>query len=75
MSAQVFVAASAGPDEVLGKAQLIFGAFESGAVRLRVAELSRRSWVPKASAYRLAQELVQWGLLERLSRTAATRQS
>ncbi|MER6000288.1 IclR family transcriptional regulator [Nonomuraea angiospora] len=72
MSSQVFVAASAGPDDeeeypnsVLGKAQLIFGAFESGAVQLRLTELSRRSGVPKASAYRLAQELVQWGLLER----------
>ncbi|MEU4226692.1 IclR family transcriptional regulator [Nonomuraea sp. NPDC026600] len=53
------------PNSVLGKAQLLLRAFESGAVHLRLAELSRRSGVPKASAYRLAQELVQWGLLER----------
>ncbi|MFG2662389.1 IclR family transcriptional regulator, partial [Streptomyces sp. NPDC048425] len=53
------------PNSVLGKAQLLLAAFESGAVRLRLSELSRRSGVPKASAYRLAQELVQWGLLDR----------
>lgn len=53
------------PKSVLGKAQLLLGAFGSGAYRLKLTELSRRSGVPKASAYRLAQELVQWGLLER----------
>ncbi|MET7665122.1 IclR family transcriptional regulator [Streptomyces sp. NPDC005356] len=57
------------PNSVLGKAQLLLGAFESGAVRLRLSELSRRSGVPKASAYRLAQELVQWGLLDRHDET------
>ena len=53
------------PNTVLGKAQLLLGAFQSGAYQLRLSELSRRSGVPKASAYRLAQELVQWGLLDR----------
>ncbi|GAA0526238.1 IclR family transcriptional regulator [Paractinoplanes ferrugineus] len=53
------------PKSVLGKAQLLLAAFGAGAGRLRLTELSRRSGVPKASAYRLAQELVQWGLLER----------
>ncbi|WP_338692613.1 IclR family transcriptional regulator [Streptomyces sp. Q6] len=53
------------PNSVLGKAQLLLAAFESGADRLRLSELSRRSGVPKASAYRLAQELVRWGLLDR----------
>ncbi|MFE6365506.1 IclR family transcriptional regulator [Streptomyces sp. NPDC057806] len=53
------------PNSVLGKAQLLLAAFESGADRLRLSELSRRSGVPKASAYRLAQEMVQWGLLDR----------
>ncbi|MBT2224938.1 IclR family transcriptional regulator [Nonomuraea sp. NEAU-A123] len=72
MASQMFVEAPTGsgddaayPNSVLGKAQLLLGAFESGAFHLRLAELSRRSGVPKASAYRLAQELVQWGLLER----------
>jgi DNA-binding IclR family transcriptional regulator len=54
------------PNSVLGKARLLLGAFEAGAYRLRLTELSRRSGVPKASAYRLAQELVRWGLLERV---------
>ncbi|MET8999183.1 IclR family transcriptional regulator [Amycolatopsis sp. NPDC004169] len=53
------------PGSVLGKAQLLLGAFESGAYQLGLTDLSRRSGVPKASAYRLAQELVEWGLLER----------
>lgn len=53
------------PSSVLGKVQLLLSAFESGAFQLGLTELSRRSGVPKASAYRLAQELVQWGLLER----------
>ncbi|GAB2898473.1 IclR family transcriptional regulator [Streptomyces mayteni] len=56
---------AAPPNSVLGKAQLLLAAFESGAFQLRLTELSRRSGVPKASAYRLAQELVRWGLLER----------
>ncbi|MHC1560514.1 IclR family transcriptional regulator [Actinomycetospora sp. C-140] len=54
------------PNSVLGKARLILGAFEAGAYRLRLTELSRRSGVAKASCYRIAQELVQWGLLERV---------
>ncbi|MDP5182533.1 IclR family transcriptional regulator [Blastococcus sp. BMG 814] len=54
------------PKSVLGKAQLLLSAFAAGAYHLRLTELSRRSGVPKASAYRLAQELVQWGLLERV---------
>jgi DNA-binding IclR family transcriptional regulator len=57
------------PKSVLGKAQLLLGAFAAGAFQLRLTELSRRSGVPKASAYRLAQELVQWGLLERTGDT------
>src|SRR4051812_24950948 len=75
MSSQMFVEASGSgddadyPNSVLGKAQLLLGAFESGAFQLRLTELSRRSGVPKASAYRLAQELVQWGLLERTGDT------
>jgi DNA-binding IclR family transcriptional regulator len=54
------------PRSVLGKAQLLLGAFGAGAFRLRLTELSHRSGVPKASAHRLAQELVQWGLLDRV---------
>lgn len=54
------------PNSVLGKAQLLLSAFGAGAFRLGLTELSRRSGVPKASAYRLVQELVRWGLLERV---------
>lgn len=54
------------PKSVLGKAQLLLAAFGSGAFRLRLTELSKRSGVPKATAYRLAEELTQWGLLERV---------
>jgi DNA-binding IclR family transcriptional regulator len=57
------------PNSVLGKAQLLLGAFESGAYQLGLTDLSRRSGVPKASAHRLAQELVEWGLLERRGET------
>ncbi|POX42920.1 IclR family transcriptional regulator [Streptomyces sp. Ru73] len=53
------------PNSVLGKAQLLLEAFESGTPQLTLTELSKRSGIPKASAHRLAQELVQWGLLER----------
>ena len=54
------------PKSVLGKAQLLLAAFGAGAYRLGLTELSRRSGVPKASTYRLAQELTHWGLLERV---------
>lgn len=56
---------AAGPSSVLGKVQLLLNAFESGAYQLKLTELSRRSGVSKASVYRLAQEMVQWGLLDR----------
>lgn len=54
------------PKSVLGKAHLILAAFGAGADQLGLTELSRRSGVPKASAYRLARELTHWGLLERV---------
>lgn len=54
------------PKSVLGKAQLLLAAFGAGSYRLGLTELSRRSGVPKASTYRLAQELTHWGLLERV---------
>lgn len=52
-------------NSVLGKAQLLLGAFGAGATHLRLTELSQRSGVTKASAHRLARELVHWGLLDR----------
>lgn len=53
------------PNSVLGKAHLLLGAFGAGATHLKLTQLSQRSGVSKASAYRLAQELVHWGLLDR----------
>jgi DNA-binding IclR family transcriptional regulator len=57
----------AGANSVLGKARLILEAFQMDDVSLSLAELSRRTGISKATVYRLAQELVQWGLMERSS--------
>jgi DNA-binding IclR family transcriptional regulator len=53
------------PASVLGKAHLLLAAFGLGHTTLGLTELSRRSGVPKASAHRLAVELVGLGLLAR----------
>ncbi|MBL7258582.1 IclR family transcriptional regulator [Paractinoplanes lichenicola] len=53
------------PSSVLGKAFLLFGAFDGARTTLGLTDLSRRSGIPKATAYRLAQELVDLNLLER----------
>ncbi|QUH02034.1 IclR family transcriptional regulator [Saccharopolyspora erythraea] len=55
----------AGANSVLGKVQLILDAFGPDDEHLSLTELSRRSGVAKASVHRLAQELLQWGVLER----------
>lgn len=54
-----------GANSVLGKARLILEAFQHDDVELSLSELSRRTGVSKASVHRLAQELVEWGMLER----------
>lgn len=53
------------PNSVLGKAFSILSAFDDDSDSLRLVDLSQRSGVPKPSVYRLAQELVSLGLLER----------
>jgi len=53
------------PASVLGKANQLLAAFVEGPVSIGLTELSRRSGVPKASAHRLAVELVNLGLLAR----------
>ncbi|MFF3567615.1 IclR family transcriptional regulator [Nocardia jiangxiensis] len=50
---------------VLGKAQLLLEAFDAEAGELSLTELSRRSGVAKATTFRLATALVEWGVLER----------
>ncbi|MFD0689201.1 IclR family transcriptional regulator [Actinomadura fibrosa] len=52
-------------NSVLGKARLIIESFTAEDDVLSLAELVRRSGVAKASVHRLAQELLDWGVLER----------
>ncbi|MBY3986538.1 IclR family transcriptional regulator [Rhodococcus fascians] len=54
------------PNSVLGKAFSILSAFDGDSDSLRLVDLCERSGVPKPSVYRLAQELVALGLLERV---------
>lgn len=54
-----------GGKSVLSKVQLILEAFGPDDEHLSLTEITRRSGVAKASVHRLAQELLQWGLLER----------
>ncbi|MFC9833168.1 IclR family transcriptional regulator [Rhodococcus sp. NPDC127530] len=51
---------------VLGKARLLLEAFDVESGALSLTELSRRSGVAKATTHRLANGLVEWGLLERV---------
>ncbi|MEU2036979.1 IclR family transcriptional regulator [Nocardia niwae] len=50
---------------VLGKARLLLEAFDADSMALSLTELSRRSGVAKATTHRLANALVEWGVLER----------
>jgi len=50
---------------VLGKARLILEAFQIDDVNVSLSELSRRTGISKATVHRLAQELLEWGMLER----------
>ncbi|GAA4240068.1 IclR family transcriptional regulator [Actinomadura meridiana] len=52
-------------NSVIGKTRLIIEAFTADDDTLSLAELVRRSGVPKASVHRIAQELLDWGVLER----------
>lgn len=53
------------PNSVLGKTFSILSAFDSARETLRLADLSTITGIPKASVYRLSQELVALGILER----------
>lgn len=52
-------------NSVLGKAKLILEAFGAEDNAVSLTELVRRTGIAKATVYRLAQELLQWGMLER----------
>jgi DNA-binding IclR family transcriptional regulator len=54
-----------GANSVLGKARLILEAFRIDDTDLSLSELSRRTGISKATVHRLAQELLDWGMLER----------
>ncbi|MCO1657309.1 IclR family transcriptional regulator [Pseudonocardia humida] len=58
-------ASAPGANSVLGKVRLILEAFGPDDEHLSLTEITHRSGVAKASVHRLAQELLQWGLLER----------
>jgi DNA-binding IclR family transcriptional regulator len=62
---QRFDPAAGDASSVLRKVQLILEAFGPDDEQLGLTEIARRAGVPKASVYRLAQELIRWGLLER----------
>ena len=51
---------------LLGKVRLLLDSFDADSGALSLTELSRRSGVAKATVYRLAGEMVQIGLLERV---------
>jgi len=53
-------------NSVLGKARLILEAFTAADDALSLRDLVRRTGVAKATVHRLAQELLAWGVLERV---------
>jgi len=53
------------PRSVLARGLLLLDAFTSADTELTLAELSARTGLPKATAHRLAGQLVRWGGLER----------
>jgi DNA-binding IclR family transcriptional regulator len=53
-------------NSVLGKAHRILGAFDIDDDGLSLTEMAHKSGVPKTSTYRVAQALVEWGVLERV---------
>lgn len=57
--------AEADPNSVLGRSVALLGAFRPGDDALGLAEIHRRTGMPKPTAHRLLGQLVAWGLLER----------
>jgi DNA-binding IclR family transcriptional regulator len=53
-------------DSVLGKVRLILEAFRIDDGDISLAELARRTALPKATVHRICAELVAWGALERV---------
>jgi DNA-binding IclR family transcriptional regulator len=53
------------PVSVVDRAMAIIATFQDECMRQSLSELSRRSGLPVATAYRIVQRLVAWGVLER----------
>ncbi|MDN5917192.1 MAG: IclR family transcriptional regulator [Pseudonocardia sp.] len=54
------------PNSVLGRAFTLLTAFRPGEAMLSLAELSRRTGIPKPTAHRLLGELAGWDAVERV---------
>lgn len=53
------------PNSVLGRTMTLLGAFRPGDTELTLAELCRRTGIPKGTAHRLLGELAEWQIVER----------
>ncbi|WP_297646955.1 IclR family transcriptional regulator [Pseudonocardia sp.] len=53
------------PNSVLGRALTLLTAFRPGDTELTLAELTRRTGIPKPTAHRLLAELATWNVVER----------
>ena len=56
---------TAPPKSVLGRALTLLTAFRPGDAELTLAELARRTGLPKPTAHRMLAELAQWNVVER----------
>ncbi len=56
-----------GADTAMGKVRMVLEAFTADDVDLSLADLARRTGLPKATVHRLCQELAAWGALERVA--------
>lgn len=57
--------ADAVPNSVLGRTMALLTAFRPGDTELTLAELARRTGIPKPTAHRLLGELARWNVVER----------
>ncbi|MFC4948011.1 IclR family transcriptional regulator [Pseudonocardia sp. GCM10023141] len=53
------------PNSVLGRTMALLTAFRPGDTELSLAELTRRTGIPKPTAHRLIAELTTWNVVER----------
>jgi len=56
------------PKSVLGRALTLLTAFRQGDAELTLAEITRRTGLPKPTAHRMLAELAQWNIVERTPR-------